>query len=139
MKFFLILSKRTLAVIMAAVIIIFVLVAWAVSAKAAKIDGSTNEARMVYLKSLKLAAEDKNLTAKDIFIPQDFSPVYENYNELQKKSGFDLSDYKGKPATVYTYGLSGTDKQIHLIVCDGKIIGGDIADVKLGGKMQPLK
>ena len=139
MKFFLILSKRSLAVILAAVIILFILITWAISTKAARIDGSTNEARMMYLKSLKLEAEDENLTSKDIVIPQDFGEIYKEYNSLQKKSGFDLSNYKGKSATVYTYELSGTDRLIHLIVCDGAIIGGDIADVRIDGKMYPLK
>ncbi len=139
MKFFLILSKRGLAIILAAVIIGFILTAQVFSQKATQIDGSTNEMRMIYLKSLKLDAEDANLTHKDITIPQNFSEVYEEYNKLQKKSGFDLSRFKGKNATVYTYDLSGTEKQIHLIVCNGIIIGGDIADVNIDGKMYPLK
>ena len=139
MKFFLILSKRSLAIILAAVIIFFIILAQFLSKKAERIDGSTNAARMLYLKSIKLAAEDENVTSKDIVIPQNFGEVYENYNNLQKEVGFDLSSYKGKSATIYTYELSGTKKQIHLIVCDGAIIGGDIADVKLGGNMYPLK
>lgn len=139
MKFFLILSKRSLAVILAAVIILFIILAQIFSAKASRIDGSTNAARMLYLKSLKLAAEDENVTSKDIVIPQKFGEVYKNYNNLQKEAGFDLAAYKGETATVYTYSLSGTKREIHLIVCEGAIIGGDIADVKLGGNMYPLK
>lgn len=138
MKFFLILSKRSLAIILAVVIITFILIFQALSEKAAQIDGSTNAARMMYLKSIRLEANDQNLTAKDIIIPQKFNNVYTEYNKLQKKSGFDLSDYKGRSATVYTYELTAK-KQIHLIVCDGKIIGGDIADVNVNGKMYPLK
>jgi len=139
MKFFIILSKRTLAIILAVIVISFILIAQAFSQKASQIDGSTNALRMIYLKSLKLEADDSCLSYKEITIPQTFSEVYEEYNELQKKAGFDLSRFKGKSATVYTYGLSGTEKQIHLIVCDGNIIGGDVADVKLGGEMKPLK
>ncbi len=139
MKFFIILSKRTLAIILAVIVISFILIAQAFSQKASQIDGSTNALRMIYLKSLKLEADDSRLSHKEITIPLNFSEVYEEYNELQKKAGFDLSRFKGKSATVYTYELSGTEKQIHLIVCDGKIIGGDVADVKLGGEMKPLK
>lgn len=139
MKFFIILSKRTLAIILAVIVISFILIAQAFSQKASQIDGSTNALRMIYLKGLKLEADDSRLSHKEITIPLNFSEVYEEYNELQKKAGFDLSRFKGKSATVYTYELSGTEKQIHLIVCDGKIIGGDVADVKLGGEMKPLK
>jgi len=139
MKFFIILSKRTLAIILAVVIIGFILTAQAFSQKASQIDGSTNELRMIYLKSLGIEAEDDRLSSKEITIPQNFNEVYKEYNNLQKKSGFDLSRFKGKKATVYTYSLSGSEKQIHLIVCNQKIIGGDIADVNVNGKMYPLK
>lgn len=138
MRFFITLSKRSLAIILSIVIIGFILVSQVFSQKASRIDGSTNEIRVQYLKSLKLDVDDSNVTSKDITIPQKFNKVYENYNALQKKSGFDLSKYKGKPATVYTYKLSGTEKLLHLIVCNSIIIGGDIADVNINGEMKPL-
>lgn len=138
MKFFITLSKKSLAIILAAVIIAFILTAQIFSAKVQRIDGSTNEIRVQYLKSLKLDVDDSAVTSKEITVPQEFGKVYENYNTLQKKAGFDLTKYKGKAATVYTYALSGSEKQIHLIVCGGEIIGGDIADVKIDGEMKPL-
>ena len=57
-----------------------------------------------------------------------------------KKAGFDLAPFKGKNATVYTYSISGdTKNQVHLIVCEGIVIGGDIASVNFNGEMKPLK
>ena len=110
MNFFITLSKRSLSIILSIIIIGFILVSQVFSQKASEIDGSTNEIRVQYLKGLKLEVDDSDVTSKDITIPQIFSKVYENYNNLQKKSGFDLSKYKGKPATVYTYKLAGTKK-----------------------------
>lgn len=140
MRLFVTLSKRSLAVILAAVIVTFIIIGQVFSADSGKIEGSTNALRMTYIKSLGLDADDSAATSKEIVIPQDFSEVYKEYNLLQKKSGFDLSHYKGEKATVYTY-PSTTDKEteIHLIVHNGCIIGGDIASVSLNGEMKSLK
>lgn len=140
MKLFLILSKRNLALILALCVISLLVISQVFSAKAMRINGSTNEIRTDYLKSIGIDADDSNVFSKDIIIPANFDEVYSEYNSLQKKAGFDLSPYKGKSATVYTYKLSGVDEtEIHLIVCEGNIIGGDIASVKLDGEMKPLK
>ena len=78
---------------------------------------------------------------KDIFIPEEFSDVYEGYNELQISQGFDLRGYKAREAQVYTYdvvsvcGEHREDTQAHIIVCDGRIIGGDIAGTAIDGEM----
>ena len=81
---------------------------------------------------------------KSILIPEEFGEVYENYNELQKKQGFDLKKYRSKDATVYTYGVisvNGEHKEnteAHVIVCGEVIIGGDIASVALDGEMTEI-
>lgn len=110
------------------------------SADSGKIDGSTNAIRMAYLKGIGLEADDSDVTCKDIVIPESFNDVYTEYNRLQKEAGFDLSNYKGQSATVYTYSSAADKtKQIHLLVHDGCIIGGDIATVTVNGEMKPLK
>lgn len=139
MNFFITLSKRHLAVIFAALIIAFLILGQIVTAKSTENSGATNALRVEFIKSIGLEPEDSNVISKDIVIPESFSDVYKEYNTLQKKAGFDLSRYKGENATVYTYALSGSDRQAHIIVCDGKIIGGDIADINVNGEMQPLK
>ena len=78
---------------------------------------------------------------KNIYIPEEFGNVYENYNELQKKQGFDLYSYRSRDACIYTYGVisvNGEHKEnteAHVIVCDGIIIGGDVASSALDGEM----
>ena len=72
-----------------------------------------------------------------VTIPSEFDPVYEEYNTLQKKQGFDLSKYKRKTVDRYTFtignykGYSGA-VLADVIVYKNKVIGGDIcsADVK---------
>ena len=139
MKLFLILTKKSLAVILAVTVIALLLLTQVFSARTKNIDGSTNTLRTDYLKSIGISAESDGVRSKNIIIPENFDNVYSEYNFLQKKSGFDLAPFKGMDATVYTYPLSGDEsKEIHLIVCDGNIIGGDIASISIDGEMKPL-
>ena len=139
MKFFVMLSKRNLIIITAAFIVTILTVGSICSADAGKIDGSTNALRVGYLERLGYHVNETAVSVKEITIPQDFSEVYKEYNKLQNKAGFDLYDHKGEKATVYCYELS-FDKgvNLHLIVANGIIIGGDVAEIKLDGEMKPL-
>ena len=82
---------------------------------------------------------------KNIVIPETFGEVYENYNALQKQQGFDLSAYKGKEAVSYSFPVVSVRGEIagntdaHVIVCDGYIIGGDLASRELGGEMRGIR
>ncbi|MBQ9517832.1 MAG: DUF4830 domain-containing protein [Eubacterium sp.] len=91
---------------------------------------ATEKERSAYLASL--GWEFNSSAEKDITIPSSFNQVYENYNALQKENGFDLTPYKGKAATIYTYNITnykGNEKVIaNLIVCDGKLIAADLCD-----------
>lgn len=138
MKFFITLKRRHLAVILAVIIIGFLIFGQFVSARASGIDGSTNAKRVEYIKSIGIEPDDTDVSSKEIIIPESFNEVYKEYNRLQKKAGFDLSRHKGENATVYTYGICGDDRELHLIVCKDKIIGGDIADINVNGEMLPL-
>ena len=62
-----------------------------------------------------------------------FNDVYKNYNEIQTSQGFNLEDYKGKKATLYSYKINNykgheKDEFIYadILVYNGKIIGGDV-------------
>lgn len=137
MRLFITLTKRNLFIIFLIIILSLSIIVKVSSVGTNMPDGSTNQKRVQYLKSKGISAEDSPVSSKDITIPQEFGSVYNDYNALQQKAGFDLSDYKGKKATLYTYPLYDTT-EVHIIVCDGIIIGGDIADIRFGGEMKPL-
>ena len=139
MKLFLTVTRKGLAVALAAVLIIFALLSVTASLKASAIDGSTHRKRMVYIKGLNISVDEDSFTYKKTVIPKEFGSVYNNYNKLQRKAGFDLSRFKGEEVTVYTYPVLGCEKNLTLIVCDGEIIGGDISEVSVNGEMLPLK
>lgn len=75
---------------------------------------------------------------KEVQIPLEFNDTYTDYNEIQKTQGFDLEDYKGQTATVYTYNItnySGYENRdcvyANLLVCGGVLIGGDVCSTSV--------
>lgn len=56
-----------------------------------------------------------------------------NYNEIQTDQGYDLEPYKGQNVTLYTYEITNYEGYTEgivadLLVCNGKVIGGDICN-----------
>ena len=116
-------------------------------ASALRVDknAGTHKMRVEFAQSIRCIIDEDSVSQKEITIPLEFDKTYENYNELQKKAGYDLSEYKGCKAKVYNYKVlsygpfSAKDNaQLNLIVYNGRIIGGDISTVSTGGVMLPL-
>ena len=140
MKLFITLSKKSLCIILASLIIALILIGQLFTIKAGGIDGSTNALRVEYLSGLGYRVDETAVSVKEIVIPEIFSDVYSEYNRLQQRTGFDLSRYKGESACVYTYRLSDSeDTVINLIVSDNNIIGGDISSVRIDGEMKAIE
>ena len=99
-------------------------------ASATPISCATAEQRHEYLASL--GWEFNGESEKEITIPEQFNDVYNNYNSVLKKQGFDLEKYRGKTATLYTYNITNYGKAediiADLIVCDGVLIGADLCN-----------
>ena len=131
-------------IVLAAAALVFVI--GAVRAKASQTKLSTEKQRQEFLADMGWKVGEKAENCREITIPEKFDSVYKSYNDLQKEQGFDLSDYKGKKAKIYTYtvknykGYSGKDCiKANLIVYDGKLIGGDVCSIELDGFMQGLR
>lgn len=79
---------------------------------------------------------------KQISIPYVLNDVLKEYLKIQKQAGFSPEKFAGKNAEFYTYKLifeDRTDVYAHLLVSDGKIIGGDISALSVqNGFMKPL-
>ena len=91
--------------------------------------GAENEAeRSGYL--LKLGYEcSEPVAIKEVNIPAEFDGNFEKLNAVVKKSGFDLSVYKGETVELYTY-LYDKHKQINMFVYKGYLIGSYITDLQ---------
>ncbi len=139
MKLFFTVTKKGLFITLSVVAVLFLTAMWSASLRLSVIDGSTHAKRMMFINELGISVDEENCTSKETVIPNEFGAVYNEYNKLQKKAGFNLADFKGKSVTVYSYPLLGENKILTLLVHDNNIIGGDIAETKLDGEMLPLR
>lgn len=103
----------------------------------------TNEERVKYLQNLGWQVETSPVEEKNVVIPKEFSKVYETYNKLQLEQGFDLSQYSGLEATIYTYNVENYTGYAGRVVADlyvlnYQIIGGDIHSLAVDGFMHGL-
>lgn len=102
------------------------------------LNGATNAKRLEYISGLYAPETEEEYTEKIITVPTEFSDVYEQYNKLQKKAGFDLKKYSGENLICYSYKFRFSDGAVNLLVYGGRIVGGDIADYSADGVMLPL-
>ena len=75
---------------------------------------------------------------KTVTIPAEFDKVFAAYNEMQKAQGLNLSKYKNKEVTRYTFAVtnypeySGT-VYANVLVYRNRVIGGDICSADVTG------
>lgn len=100
-------------------------------------DAANNAQRVTFLENFGWDVSDEPIEVCEIILPENFDEVYKRYNELQKTQGLNLEKYKGRRAKRWTYTVLNypSDDEVHanVIVCDNKIIAGDICSVALGG------
>lgn len=102
--------------------------------------GSFSEEKAAdYLAGYGWNVKKDKVNVEEITIPVAFSEVYERYNAIQLKQGFDLTRYKGEKAVKYTFVVTnykGFDNvEAHVLTKGGKVIGGDICSTELNGFM----
>ena len=98
----------------------------------------TNEDRKVFLRQFGWETTGEAKEVKEVTVPEEFDKVFTGYNEIQKRQGLDLSGYKNKKITRYTYeitnyeGANGT-VYANILVYRNKVIGGDICSADVTG------
>jgi len=150
-------SKKRILAFIAIVAVILVAVFWAAPDKeqtgqepvSAQTSGSvggikTNKDRLTYLNGLGYqTTEEQPKSMQEVLIPKTFDATYSEYNLLQLECGFDLTGYKGKRVTLYTYGIKNYPGEENvladLLVYKDKIIGGGVYTVALDGFMHGLR
>ncbi len=100
----------------------------------------TEQDRVGFLTACGWQVSADSAESQEVLIPKTFDDVFDNYNELQKTQGFDLSQYKNKRVMRYTYTVTNyptgeAGVQATLLVYNNKIVGGDICSAKLDGFM----
>ncbi|MDP4153651.1 MAG: DUF4830 domain-containing protein [Bacillota bacterium] len=101
----------------------------------------TNEDRIAFLRQYGWEVNEQPVSVQEVTIPQTFDDVYTRYNKIQQKNGLDLTKYKGCRAKRWTYAVKnypidvGTQVYADILVCNDRVIGGDIATWNLNGFM----
>ena len=75
---------------------------------------------------------------KTVTVPAEFDKVFAAYNELQKVQGLNLSKYKGREVTRYTFRITnyeGYDGSVlaNVLVYRNRVIGGDVCSADASG------
>ncbi|MBR6782074.1 MAG: DUF4830 domain-containing protein [Clostridia bacterium] len=79
-----------------------------------------------------------SVETKEVTIPAQFDKVFAGYNEMQKSQGLDLSKYKKKGVTRYTFTVTnykGYEGAVYanVLTYRGRVIGGDICSADVSG------
>ena len=96
----------------------------------------TEQDRMDFISAFGIQVSATPVEVFETKIPKEFDAVYDEYNRIQLAQGLDLSKYKGKKVTRYTYEVSNYPKDtdgmpqkvyLNVIMCKDKVIAGDIS------------
>lgn len=98
----------------------------------------TNEDRIEFLTQYGWTVAETPTEEVTLTLPTEFDKIMKTYNELQKQQGLDLSKYKGKQVTRYTYEITNYPTQsgkvlANVIVYKNRVIGGDICSTDVNG------
>ena len=75
---------------------------------------------------------------KTVTIPSEFDKVFSAYNELQKEQGLNLSKFKNKDVTRYTFAVTNYPNfegtvYANVLVYRNRVIGGDVCSADVSG------
>lgn len=103
----------------------------------------TNEDRLRFIAQFipEISGEEKE--KKEFSVPESFDRILMSYNEIQKAQGLDITKYKNKKVTRYTYELPSYEDYdgavfVNLIICRGTVIACDVSSADPKGFVKPL-
>ncbi|MBR3639919.1 MAG: DUF4830 domain-containing protein [Clostridia bacterium] len=97
-----------------------------------------NDGRIAFLRQFGWEVDPEPTEEVTIRIPTEFDRVLTSYNELQKHQGLDLSKYRGKEVTRYSYKVNNYpeyngDVTANVIIFKNRVIGGDVCSSDVSG------
>ena len=98
----------------------------------------TNEDRIAFLSQFGWEVKAEPIEECQVTIPAEFDKIFMGYNEIQKRQGLDLSDYKKKKVVRYTYEVTNYDGAegtvyANVIIYRNRVIGGDVCSADVTG------
>lgn len=102
-----------------------------------------NEDRVKFISSLGVSIKEEPIEEISFIIPERLDNAMSKYNEIQKSQGLDLTRYKNKKVTRYTYlanSYPGYDKDVYinLIIYRATVVACDISSADPDGFVKPL-
>lgn len=104
----------------------------------------TDEDRLKLLTDLGWKTTGEVVEEESFILPETFDRVLLGYNEIQKDQGLDLTRYRKKKVTRYTYEITNYPDYegrvyANLIVWRGRVIAGDISSADPMGFVRGLE
>ena len=101
-----------------------------------------NDDRIAFIEGFGIKVKPEALSEESFTVPNEFDRIIEEYNQIQKRQGLDLSKYHKKRVTHYAYEVTNYDSEgsvyVNLIVHRGRVIAADISSAFDGGFVLPL-
>ena len=103
----------------------------------------TNEDRLEFINQFGIEVSSDPKETVSFSVPENFDMAVSGYNEIQKQQGLDISKYKNKKVTRYTYEVKeyeGYDGavNVNLIVYRNTVIACDVSSADPNGFVKPL-
>lgn len=102
------------------------------------------DSRIKFLKDFGWEVRDTPKESNQVKVPDKSSTIFARYNALQLSQGYDLSEYAGKKVMRYVYEITNypdASQPVYatLLVYKNQIIGGDITDTAVKGKIHGFR
>ena len=103
----------------------------------------TNEDRVAFISQFGIKVKPEAIEEESFRVPENFDRVIAGYNEIQKRQGLDLTRYKNKKVTRYTYESEPEAENVdsvyvNLVIYKGTVIACDVSSTSPDGFVEPL-
>ncbi len=104
----------------------------------------TDEDRIAFLNQFGWEVNASPTEQAEVTVPDEFDKILKTYNEVQKQQGLDLTKYRGKTVTRYTYEITnykGYSGKVYanILIYKNRVIGGDICSADVNGFIHGFK
>ena len=103
----------------------------------------TNDDRVALIRGYGWEVEEEPIDEKTVTIPVEFDSIMESYNDIQRQQGFDLSKYRNREMTRYTYRITNYPDYSGTVICNiliykNRVVGADICSSDVNGFISGL-
>lgn len=104
---------------------------------------ASNSERVAFLNEQGWIVHPDPISKEEVTVPSIYEGIYAEYAELQKQQGFDLEKYQGRDVEIIKYQVLNypdypENVTATMMICDNRLIGGDISLGTEDGFMEPL-